>query len=62
MQFASNTLNEVQNQDDNKGVTKMTVGEFLQAMPMTFGGDLPKADCEAAIALLEAHLPSMNPR
>lgn len=57
-QFASDTLGAAQG--DGRGGSKMTVDEFMQAMPGTLGGDLPDDEAEAAIAFLRDCLPAMN--
>jgi len=61
-QFASDTLATIQSQDASNGLARMTVAEFLKAMPMTLGGDLPEAERVAAIDLLSECLPTMNRR
>jgi hypothetical protein len=60
-QFASDTLGTTQQHDTANNLPRMTVEEFLRAMPMTLGGDLPDAEVDRAIAFLQECLPSMNP-
>ncbi|MFI5736126.1 hypothetical protein ACIA49_38790 [Kribbella sp. NPDC051587] len=59
-QFASDTLATIQSKDVANGIPRMTIAEFLDALPMTLGGDMPEAERLAAIELLRQCLPSMN--
>lgn len=59
-QFASDTLATIQSRDAANGLPRMTVDEFLEALPMTLGGDLPEEERLAAIGLLREALPTMN--
>ncbi|GGU46376.1 hypothetical protein [Nocardioides albus] len=60
-QFASDTLDAIQEADAANDLPRMTVEEFLEAMPMTLGGDLPDEAQEAVIDVLKECLPTMNP-
>ncbi|MFC0626064.1 hypothetical protein [Kribbella deserti] len=42
------------------GLPRMTVAEFLEALPMTLGGDLPEEERLAGCNLLRERLPTMN--
>lgn len=59
-QFASDTLATIQSKDAANGLPRMTIAEFLDAMPMTLGGDLPEPERLAAIETLRGCLSPMN--